>query len=56
MLECTAGSDTVTYFGIGSDSSGAGNLFFYGALDSSLAVSDGIAPEFAIGALDVNLD
>lgn len=52
----TGGSNTVTHFGIGSDSSGAGNLFFKGALSASLAVSSGITPEFAIGELDVNLD
>lgn len=53
---CTAGSNTITHFGIGSASSGAGNLFFYGALTASLAVSAGITPSFAIGQLDVNLD
>ena len=53
---CTAGSNTITHFGIGSDSSGAGNLFFKGALSASLAVSSGITPSFAIGELDVNLD
>lgn len=52
----TGGSNTVTHFGIGTDSSGAGNLLFYGALSASLAVSNGITPEFAIGDLDVNLD
>lgn len=46
----------VTHFGIGSDSSGAGNLFFKGALSSSLQVNAGITPAFAIGELDVNLD
>jgi len=54
--QATGGSNTITHFGIGSDSSGAGNLFFYGALTSSLAVSNGITPEFAIGELDVNAD
>ena len=39
------------HFGIGSDSSGAGNLFLSGALTASLAVSSGITPSFAIGAL-----
>jgi hypothetical protein len=53
---CTGGSNTITHFGIGSDSSGAGNLFFKGALAASLAVSSGITPSFAIGELDVNLD
>ena len=52
----TGGSNTITYFGIGSDSSGAGNLFFSGALTASLVVSSGITPSFAIGELDVNLD
>lgn len=52
----TGGSNTITHFGIGSASSGAGNLFFKGALTSSLAVSSGITPSFAIGDLDVNLD
>lgn len=53
---CTGGTNTITYFGIGSASSGAGNLFMSGALGSSLAVSTGITPQFAIGDLDVNAD
>lgn len=52
----TGGTNTITHFGIGSDSSAAGNLFFKGALTASLAVSSGITPSFAIGELDVNLD
>ena len=52
----TGGTNTITHFGIGSDASGAGNLFFKGALSASLAVSLGIIPSFAIGELDVNLD
>lgn len=53
---CGVTGATITHFGIGSASSGAGNLFFKGALSSSLAVSSGITPSFAIGALDVNAD
>ena len=53
---CTGGTNTITHFGIGSDLAAAGNLFFKGALTSSLAVSSGITPSFAIGELDVNLD
>lgn len=53
---CSGGTNTITHFGIGSDSSGAGNLFFSGALSGSLAVSSGITPSFAIGELDVNAD
>lgn len=52
----TGGSDTITYFGIGTDASGAGTLLFSGALDASLAVSNGITPEFAISALTVTAD
>lgn len=53
--EATGGSETLQDFGIGSDSSTAGNLFMYGALTSNLAVSSGITPEFAAGALDISL-
>lgn len=54
--QATGGSETETHFGIGSDSTGAGNLFLWGALASSLAVSNGITPSFAAGSLDVSLD
>lgn len=50
---CTAGSNTITYFGVGTASSGAGKLLYKGALTASLAVSAGITPEFAVGALDI---
>ena len=55
---CTGSSSTCTYFGVGRDSSGTGELLFSGALTSpsSLAVSTGITPSFAIGALTVTLD
>lgn len=52
----TGGSESETHFGVGSDSSGTGNLFLWGALSASLAVSNGITPQFAAGALDVTLD
>lgn len=52
----TGGSETETHFGIGSDTSGTGNLFIWGALTSSLAVSNGITPSFAISALTITLD
>ena len=51
FAQCGVTGATLTYFGIGSDSSGAGNLFFSGALTSQLIVSNGITPSFAIGAL-----
>lgn len=54
--QCTGGSSTATHFGIGTDSSGAGNLIFKGALTSSLAISNGIQPQFAAGALTATVD
>ena len=54
--ECTGGSETATHFGVGTDSTGTGTLLFSGALDSSLAISSGITPEFAAGDLDINTE
>lgn len=48
---CTAGSETETYFSIGTSSTGAGEILLFGALTSSLAVSAGITPSFATGQL-----
>ncbi len=48
--------NTVTHFGIGSASSGAGILLASGALSASRAISSGITPSFAIGELDVTVD
>jgi hypothetical protein len=45
---------TITNFGIGSDSSGAGNLFFIGA--AALVISASVTPSFAAGALDITLE
>lgn len=53
---CSGGTETITYFGIGTDSTGAGTLLMSGALTASLAVSSGITPQFAIGALVATLD
>lgn len=54
--QCTGGSNTITHFGIGTASSGTGNLIFKGALTSSLSVSTGIQPQLAAGALTVTVD
>lgn len=48
---CTGGSNTITYVGIGTASSGTGTLLWYIPLSASLAVSNGITPSFAAGAL-----
>lgn len=49
--QCTGSSETETNFSTGYETSGAGNVFWYGALTASLAVSSGITPSFAIDAL-----
>lgn len=51
-----ASGASITDFGIGSDSSGAGNLWIYGALTATLAVSNGITPSFATNDLDITCD
>lgn len=51
--EATSGSETITHFGVGTDVSGTGKLLYSAALDANLAVSTGITPEFAAGALSV---
>lgn len=54
---CTASPGAaVTHFGIGSDVSGAGNLFFKGALGASYPVAVSNAPRFVAGDLDVTAD
>mgnify|MGYP000110727781 FL=1 len=53
---CTAGSNTLTDFGVGRDAAAAGELIFYGTLTASLAVSAGITPSFATSALVVTVD
>ena len=51
---CGATGDTITYVGVGTASSGAGILLWFGALSSNLAVSNGITPSFAIGQLAIS--
>lgn len=53
---CTGGTETETYFSIGLEASGATPILVYGALTASLAVSSGITPSFAIGAMTTTVD
>lgn len=53
FAQCGVTGATVTHVAIGTASSGAGTVLYAGALSSSLAVANGIQPQFAIGALDV---
>lgn len=52
---CTGGSSTVTHAGCGTAASGTGVLIVPGSLTSSLAVSNGITPQFAISALSITV-
>ena len=54
--EATSGPSFITHFGIGSNETTAGNLFFHGATSGTLVVNTAVQPFIAIGALDVSLD
>lgn len=53
---CTAGSNTITHFSVGFVISGASTIIISGPLLANLAVSAGITPFFAIGALSGTCD
>ena len=52
--QCTGGTNTITHVSISPASST--QILYSGALNSSLAVSNGIQPQFAAGALSVTED
>jgi hypothetical protein len=54
--QCTGGSETITHVSIGTVVAAAGQIIYSGALLSSLAVSNGIQPQFAALALTVTED
>ncbi len=41
----TGGSGSLTYFGVGTDSTGAGVLLYSGALDTPIASGPGVVPQ-----------
>lgn len=51
FAQCGASGATLTHIAIGTASSGAGNVLYAGALNSSLTISNGIQPQFAASAL-----
>lgn len=53
FAQCGVTGATLTHVAIGTASGGAGLVLYAGALSSSLAVANGIQPQFAAGALDV---
>lgn len=52
--QCTAGTNTLTHVSISP--AGSTQILYSGALNSSLAVSAGIQPQFAAGALTITED
>jgi hypothetical protein len=53
---CTGGSGTATHWALVDSSSGAGDVLYKGALTASLAISSGITPTAAIGAISIGED
>ena len=52
---CTGGSTTATYVAIGTTLAATGQILYSGSC-TSLAISNGIQPQFAIGALTITED
>lgn len=42
---CTGGTATITHFGIGTASSGAGKLLYSGTVTPNIAVANGVTPQ-----------
>lgn len=42
---CTAGTNTITHFGVGSLTSGAGYLFYSGTVTPNISISSGVTPQ-----------
>ena len=53
---CIAGTNAITHFAVVDTASGAVAMMISGALSSTLNVSSGIQPQFAIGALSISAD
>ena len=54
--QCSGGSETATYVSVTTAVSGASKILWSGQLTSPLAISSGIQPQFAIGALTITED
>lgn len=50
---CTAGVESITHFGVGTSSAGAGKLMYSGALTLPLSVQPGVTPRVLAGNLTV---
>jgi hypothetical protein len=45
----TGGSETETFFSVGTSSSGAGKVLYFGAISPTIAVSSGVTPQLTPG-------
>lgn len=54
--QCTGGSNTITHASIVTTTSGAGTIIIRAALSSSIAVTNGVQPQFAASALSFTID
>jgi hypothetical protein len=54
--QCTGGSNILTHCALVETSSGAGQVFYKGALNASLTVQNLVQPQFSIAALSVSED
>lgn len=48
--QCTAGTATITHFGVGTASSGAGKLLYSGTVSPNIAISSGVTPQLTTGS------
>ena len=54
--QCGASGDTITHVSIGTSSTGAGQILYYGSLTDSLVVSNLVQPQFAVASLVITED
>ena len=48
---CTGGTSTVTHFGIGTASTGAGVLLFKGSVSPTISVANGVTPQLTTSTI-----
>lgn len=46
FAQCTGGTNTITNFAIGTASTGTGKILYTGAVSPSIAVANGVTPQF----------
>ena len=54
--KATAGTETITHVGLGTDETGAGSLLISNALANPLSITGGVTPLFEAGALQFTCD